>query len=447
MEKVAKGIIILASNQILPRNYAANSLPFRQDSTMLYFTGIDSPDIFVVLDCESGDAWLIGNEPTVEDAIWSGHQSGLKELAESTGINKTLSVDDLKEKINRYKVENRTIHFLPPYTAGRIHLLSKMLEITHEEVKSGASEELIRAVIEQRSVKSEAEIAEIESALNEVTGPMHVMAMGMAVEGCYEHQIAAEIYRNVKAKDLEFAYPVICSVRGEVLHNESHRNQLKKGQLLLIDAGAESYNHYASDITRTSPVGGKFSTQQREIYEIVLTAQLKAIQALKPGVRYMDIHIEAARNITRGLIVLGIMRGNEEEAVSAGAHALFFPHGLGHMLGLDVHDMEDLGENLVGYDEFTSRSNQFGTAYLRLAKELRPGFVLTVEPGIYFIPPLIEQWHSRKKFDQFINYESLNSYLQFGGVRIEDNVVITESGCKILGKPIIKTIADIEALS
>ncbi len=446
MQKVAKGIILISANQVLPRNYLANSLPFRQDSTFLYYTGINIPDLFVAMDCEKGETFLAGNEPVIEDAIWNGIQKNLLELAETSGIVHTLSMNELKDKIGKYNIEKNGVHYLPPYTAQRKNILSELLGKTPEEIVAKVSVALSKAVIDQRSVKSEVEISEIEMVLNQVTGPMHEMVMTMAVEGNFEYQIVAEMYKAAKAHDLEFAYPVICSVHGEILHNETHQNRLKDGQLLLVDAGVESQNHYSSDITRTTPVGGKFSRQQLEIYQIVLEAQIKAIENIKPGITYREIHLNTARNITSRLTELGLMKGDTEEAVHAGAHALFFPHGLGHMLGLDVHDMEDLGEDLVGYDKTIKRSKQFGTAYLRLAKKLKPGYVLTVEPGIYFIPVLIDQWRKQKLFDQYINYTLLDKYLDFGGIRIEDNVQVTETGHKILGNRIIKTVEEIEAL-
>ena len=447
MESVKDGVIFFSANQVLPRNYAGNVLSFRQDSTFLYYTGIDLPDLLLLMDCQSGDVFLAGNETTLEEAVWSGPQPTLQELAETSGINRTFSFDELKNILNGYKAKHCTIHYTPPYTAQKILMLSELLDRKYEGVVPGASKKLIDAIIAQRSVKTEAEISEIESALNQVTGPMHELAMKMAQEGIFEYQIVAEMFRMAKEKDLEFAYPVICSVRGEVLHNELHKNKLQKDQLLLIDAGVESANHYASDITRTTPVGGKFNSQQKEIYEIVLSAQLRAIENLQPGIPYRDIHFNVARIITDGLKSLGLMKGDTEEAVQAGAHALFLPHGLGHMLGLDVHDMEDLGEDRVGYDESVTRSTQFGTAYLRMAKGLKSGYVLTVEPGIYFIPTLIEQWQKQKKWDQFIKFNVLVKYRNFGGIRIEDNVVITNTGFRVLGKPIKKTVSEIEALS
>jgi Xaa-Pro aminopeptidase len=444
--KVVEGIILCIANKVLPRNYAANSLPFRQDSTFLYYTGIDVPELIFIIDCNRGETILAGYEPTIEDAVWSGPQTSLKELAERAGITQTLSFDQLNNKIKRYRSDHCKIHYLPPYTAEKKILFSELLDRPIQKVTEEVSEILIDAVIEQRSIKSVSEINEIESVLNLVTGPMHESAMKMAVEGNYEHQVVAEMYRIAKVKNLDFAFPVICSVHGEVLHNESYINKLQNGQLLLVDSGVESINHYASDITRTTPVGGKFTLQQREIYEIVLETQDQAIKSLKPGIRYLDIHLNAAKNIANGLKMLGLMQGDVDEAVRAGAHALFFPHGLGHMMGLDVHDMEDLGENRVGYDKYTTRSKQFGTAYLRLARALKHGYVLTVEPGIYFIPALIDQWQAQGKYKDFINYDTVKKYLKFGGIRIEDNIVITDSGSRILGNPIKKNPEEIEGL-
>jgi Xaa-Pro aminopeptidase len=339
------------------------------------------------------------------------------------------------------------VHFLDPYIAERKIQLSQLLDLPLSKLASDSSEELKRAIISQRSIKSAEEIEEIELALNQVTGPMHVMAMQKARTGIYEYEIVAEMQRMAIAKGLEFAYPIICSVRGETLHNESYHNRLQKDQLLLIDSGVESPLHYASDITRTTPVDGKFNTRQKEIYSIVLKAQSEAIDAIQPNAKYIDIHLLAAKQITYGLTELGLMKGNAEEAVQSGAHALFFPHGLGHMMGLDVHDMEDLGEDLVGYDKETQRSTQFGTAYLRMGKTLQPGNVITVEPGIYFIPPLMDKWRSEKKFTDFINYDRLSAYYSFGGVRIEDNVMITSDGKKILGNAIPKGIKEIEEIA
>jgi Xaa-Pro aminopeptidase len=274
---------------------------------------------------------------------------------------------------------------------------------------------------------------------------MYETAMRMAQPGVYEKDIAGRIDGIAIAAAGATAFPTILTKNGQILHNHDHRNKLKKGDLVVVDAGAESPRHYAADITRTVPVGGKFSARQLEIYEIVLEAQETAIRAIAPGVPYKQVHLKVARTIAAGLRAVGLMKGDAEEAVAQGAHALFFPHGLGHMLGLDVHDMENLGENYVGYDETVERSKQFGLAYLRLAKELRPGYVLTVEPGLYFIPALIDKWKKEKKFRNFIAYEKLERYKTFGGIRIEDNVLVTKDGGRVLGKPIPKAPAKVEA--
>jgi Xaa-Pro aminopeptidase len=446
LKRVGSGVILLVANKHLPRNYAANTLPFRQDSSFLYYTGIDIPDLYCLLNCESGEEKLIGQEATIEDTIWSGSVESLEMIAQKASIAKTMEINRLTDLLTSCKDKKCVIHYLPPYTADRVLELGNLLGKTQKEIKSSASTDLIKAVISQRIIKSEAEVSEIETALNKATVPMYLTAMRMAKQGVYEYQIVAEMYKQAKEHNMEMAYPVICSVRGEVLHNESHNNKLEKGQLLLIDAGAESHLHYASDITRTIPVGGKFSDRQKAVYETVLEAQVQALNSIRPGVSYKEIHLQAALAIARGLKQIGLMQGDMEEAVRVGAHALFFPHGLGHSMGLDVHDMEDLGENLVGYDDEIKRSSQFGLAYLRMARVLQPGYVITVEPGIYFIPSLIDQWEADKKFAQFISYGELHKYLDFGGIRIEDNVFVTPTGGKVLGQPIPKTVSEIESL-
>ncbi|MBN1949641.1 MAG: aminopeptidase P family protein [Bacteroidales bacterium] len=443
---VKSGLILFISNYYQPRNYKSNPFPFRQDSSFFYYTGLNRTDLVFLIDTGTGEEWLSGYDPGIEDAIWSGPQQSLADLAIQAGIKYSLQLDNLKEIIRSAREKHRTVHFLPPYTEEKERTLADLIGLSAENVRKGQSEILIKAVVAQRSVKAPDEVSEIEKALDEVTGPMHIAAMKMAMPGLYEHQIVAEMYRIAKQKEMDFAYQVICSVRGETLHNESHRNKLQEGQLLLIDAGVESWNHYASDITRTWPVGGRFTEPQRAIYSIVLRAQMEAIKSVRPGVPFRDIHFQAAGIITEGLKELGLMKGDVQEAVECGAHALFFPHGLGHMLGLDVHDMEDLGEDYVGYGDGAKRSAQFGTAYLRLARQLQPGFVLTVEPGIYFIPELITKWKYEGLHKAFINFSALGDFLNFGGVRIEDNVLVTESGCRVLGKPIPKTLNEIEEL-
>jgi Xaa-Pro aminopeptidase len=443
---VASGVIIIFGNKLQPRNYPSNILPFRQDSNFLYYTGIDLPDLVCFIDCESNQEFLFGNDPTIEDTVWSGQKPKLNVLAGEAGIQNCFPFKDLSKYLRKAREKGRTIHYLPPYPPDRQLLLSELLHTSPEKLRSGVSVELIQSVVNQRSQKSGEEVGEIEWALENVTAPMHIMAMKMAIPGQHESHIAGEMLNFAQRHNVSPAYPAICSIQGEILHNESYLNMLSEGKLLLIDARAESPKHYASDITRTIPVGGKFSPAQRDIYELVLSTQEDAIRRIRPGVLFRDIHLEAARIIARGMKDLGFMKGNIDDAVNAGAHALFFPHGLGHMMGLDVHDMEDLGEDYVGYDKTVKRSKQFGTTYLRLARKLDPGFVITVEPGIYFISALIDLWANGKKFRNYIDYSRIQKYRDFGGIRIEDNILVTASGNRVLGPRIPKTCTEIEEL-
>jgi Xaa-Pro aminopeptidase len=300
-------------------------------------------------------------------------------------------------------------------------------------------------VVALRSVKEKLEVEEISRAVD-ITREMHTTAMKMAHPGIFEREIAGRIEGIALSHGTSVSFPIILSVDGQTLHNHYHGNLLEAGRMMVTDAGAETVNHYAGDITRTVPVGGKFNRRQKEIYEIVLEAENGSIEQIRPGIPYRDIHLGAARIIAEGLKNLGLMKGGVDEAVEAGAHAMFFPHGLGHMMGMDVHDMEGLGEDNVGYSDTVKRSKQFGTAYLRLGKELEAGYVLTVEPGIYFIPALIDKWRSEGKFTEFINYDKVENYKDFGGIRIEDDVLVTPDGYRILGKPIPKTISEIEEI-
>ncbi len=439
-ELANKGILLLFGNIEVPRNYKSNPFRFRQDSNFLYYIGIDQPNMAATIDTTSGEVVLYGVDLTAEDTIWIGDQPKLSEWAAKSGIDKVRDINTLSYHLQRAK----NLKYLPPYPADRRNYLAKLYFKTAPEVENDYSIEFIQAVVKQRSIKSDEEVAQIEDSLNRATSKLHIEAMKMSLPGEYEYRIAGAI-ESIMLKNLcTPAYNTICSVRGEILHNLNSHNQLQKGQLLLVDAGAENEMHYASDITRTTPVGGRFSQQQKEIYQIVLEAQNKSIQGLKPGITYKSLHLNAAKIIAQGLIDLGLISGGVEDVVQAGAHALFFPHGLGHMIGLDVHDMEDLGEDNVGYNQNIVRSEQFGTAYLRLGRELLPGFVVTVEPGIYFIPQLIQKWRHERRFVKMINYTKLEDYMNFGGIRIEDNILITKENYRILGAPIPKGIDEIE---
>jgi len=440
---VSTGLILFLGHEDSPMNYPANAYHFRQDSSFLYFFGLDTPSLAAVIDVDEKKDIIFGNDIDIEDIIWMGYLPTLKERAEKVGVKETSTLNDLPGVLEEAAKKGRPVHFLPPYRPETFLKLEKLLGLKPDEAKAKASGALVRAVIAQRSLKSEEEIREIETALK-TTYKMYITAMHMAQPGIYEKDIAGRIDGLAIAGGGATAFPTILTKNGQILHNHDHGNLLKRGDLLVVDAGAESPLHYAADITRTIPVGGKFSAKQKDVYEIVLAAQETAIKAIKPGLKYREIHLQIARVIASGMKNLGLMKGDIGEAVIQGAQALFFPHGLGHMLGLDVHDMENLGENYVGYDETVQRSKQFGLAYLRLAKELKPGYVLTVEPGVYFIPALIDKWRRENKFMHFIAYDKLEKYRDFGGIRIEDDVLVTKDGRKVLGKPIPKKPAKIE---
>ena len=438
------GILLFTGNDETALNYPNNTYKFRQDSTFLYYFGLDMPGMTGLIDMDDNKDYLFGYEFTVEDTVWMGPQQKLKELAGLVGIENVDSSDKLKKFLKSKKTKQSKIHFLPTYRGDQILKLADLLDENPYKLKGKFSKKLIEAVILQRSIKAEEEIAEIEYSM-EIAFQMHTTAMRMAKPGVIERDIAGAIEGISLSLGNGVSFHPIVSKNGQTLHNPYHTNVLKEGDLLVCDAGAESLLHYASDITRTTPVGGKFSYKQKEIYEIVLTAQKNAINMIKPGVKHSDVHLTAAKIIAAGLSQVGLMKGDINAAVKAGAHALFFPHGLGHMMGLDVHDMENLGEDYVGYDEKTKRSDQFGLAYLRLAKELKPGFVFTCEPGIYFIPELIDQWKAKKKFKNFIDYDKVEEYRDFGGIRIEDDILVTQTGYKVLGRPIPKEPDDVEA--
>ena len=437
-----KGIILLTGNSNSPINYKANVYQFRQDSNFLYFTGIDLPGLNATIDTSTGNTILYGDNISTDELIWTGEQISIQEWAFNSGIDEVKPAGQLIKDL----AGEQQILYTPPYRDEKKIFLSRILERDISDIDKGFSSELVEAIVSQRSIKSSEEIVQIENAINNTTLEFQVGAMKMAMPGEYECRIAAYIEETILRKKSRPAYRTICTVRGEILHNTSYEGKLEKGKLLLVDAGAESTRHYASDITRTTPVGGRFSNKQREVYEIVLKAQLEAIKGIRIGTEFKKIHLVAAKVITSGLISLGIMRGDEDEIVSKGAYALFFPHGLGHMLGLDVHDMEDLGEDYVGYDQNTKRDKTFGISNLRLGRKLQSGFVLTVEPGIYFIPSLIEKWKQENKFAQYIDYQVVEGYSELGGIRIEDNIHLTDNGPEIIGDPIPKSINEIEAL-
>lgn len=433
--KGLKGVGLFLGNVDSPINYPDNTFHFRQDSSFLYFFGLDFQRLAGIIDFETGEDFLFGDDADIADIIWIGPQIPLKENAARVGVKYSAGYSKLFEFITDTIKKGRKVHFLPPYRGENKILLEKLLGISIQQIQESASIQLIKAVIELRSLKEPEEIREIEKAC--ATGyQMHVTAMRMTKPGVWEQKIAGTIEGIALAGGGMTSFPIILSQNGETLHNHDHSKILKEGNLLLTDAGAESLLHYASDFTRTVPVGGKFTRKQREIYEIVLAANNRGTLLTKPGVTYLSVHLAVAEVIASGLKELGLMKGDVKEAVRNGAHAMFLPHGLGHMLGLDVHDMEDLGQIYVGYDDETRPVDQFGTAYLRLGRKLQPGFVITNEPGIYFIPALIDKWKNEKINADFINFDKVNKYLNFGGIRLEDDILVTETGSKIIGERI-----------
>ena len=385
---ISKGIAFFPANNEAPFNYPDNTYIYRQDSNFSYYFGLNHPDLVGVIDFETGEEILFGVEVTIDDVIWCGPLPSLKEQGDCIGISDCRDFNKFGEYIQQAIAKGRQIHILPTYRADTKIQCSEWLNCSINKVQDFVSLELIKAVIAMREVKSELEI--------------------------------------------------------QTLHNHGHHNVLKEGRMMVCDAGAETENYYASDFTRTTPVGGKFNTRQREIYEIVLAANQAVAEQTRPYMPYMVMHTLACRTLIEGLKGVGLMKGDTEEALMNGAHWLFMPHGLGHMLGMDVHDMEGLGETYVGYDDITPRSTKLGFSGLRCGKTLKPGFVVTDEPGIYFIPTLIDLWKAEGKFKEFINYDKLETYKDFGGIRIEDDLLITEDGCRILGRPIPKTVAEVE---
>ncbi len=440
---MGKGLLIFPGNLETPYNYPGNPYPFRQESSFLYFFGIDMPGLTGIIDNVGNKEYIIGEESSPESILWHGKQPSIKELAEQTGISQVLSVKEFL-KIKEKLFGKKPIHWLPVHRSETLLQLAWMLGKKPEAVQKDVSKELIKATVKLRSIKSAEEIKCIQKAVDTYAYCLK-LATNYIKEGMSEQVVAGQLEGFVKSHRAVLPFSSICTIRGEILHNTQYKNPLKNGKLLLIDSGAEStINHYCSDITRVFPISGKFSLLQKEIYEIVLNANKESVKMIRPGIAYKDIHLKACTVIAQGLKDLEFIKGNVADAVREGAHTLFFPHGLGHMMGLDVHDMEGLGEDFVGYDEKIKRTEKQGLSPLRLARELKTGFVLTVEPGIYFIPELIKKQKAEKKFNGFINYAKLEKYMDFGGIRLEDNVVVTDKSCDVLSKKIPKEIMDIE---
>lgn len=440
---VGRGIIIIPGNHEAPCNYKDNTYWFRQDSTFLYFFGLQREDLVGVLDCETGKDYIFANDYDIDDIIWTGPLPSVKELAASVGVENSGDMKALAEYCRKAVCNATRVHFLPPYRADIRADLAAWLGLDYHAVNSYASMELILACVKQRSIKSAEEIEEIEKAIATAYN-MHVGAMKLAMPGRYEYELAGFMEGEAWKGNGPVSFPVIMTVHGETLHNHGHNNRLEVGRMLVMDAGCETPMNYCSDITRSVPVGGKFDERQKAIYEIVLAANMEAARVTRPGITYKEVHTAASRVLAEGYKGLGILKGSVDDIVANGAHSLLMPHGLGHMMGLDVHDMENYGQINVGYDEETRPSEQFGLGSLRCGRRLQPGFVITDEPGCYFIPALIDKWHAEGTNKDFVNFDELEKWKDFGGIRIEDDVLVTETGARVLGKPIPKTVKEIE---
>lgn len=445
-QRLGHGVAVIFGNNDSPINYPANAYHFRQDSTMMYYTGLDRDGLALVIDCDNDREILFGDDIDLDDIVWMGFTPSVSTLAESSGISHSEPMKGLSRYL-KSGIADGTTRILPPYRYDNLLMLVEVTGLTSAQVRAHASVELIKAVIDQRAVKTAAEIAEIEKAC-EVGHKMHVTAMRMCRPGVTEREIAGAIEGISLSMGGGFSFLPIVSTHGEIQHGFPKPEPMQPGRLLLVDAGAETLSCYCSDNTRVTPVSGRFDSRQREIYSIVLAAHDRVAEIVRPGLKWRDAHFEAARVITNGLKELDILRGDTEEILAAGAHAIAFVHGLGHMMGMDVHDMEGLGQVYVGFDEeVRPQLDQFGTNFLRCGRRLQPGFVMTDEPGIYFIPHLIDAWRAEGKFKEFINYDKLDTYKDFGGIRLEDDLLITPDGSRYLGPHIPITIDEVEAMA
>jgi len=439
---VKSGILLFLGNDECGMNYTDNTFPYRQDSTFLYFFGSDYAGLNAIIDIDENREIIFGDELSIDHIVWMGTQPTIKEKSEAVGIKETAPLSNLKTYLEKALSKGQKVHHLPPYRPEHEIKLLDLLQVHPKIAAKNASAEFIQAVVNQRNYKSAEEIVQIEEAVN-ITAEMHLAAMRMARPGMKESEIAAKVQEVAIRAGGQLSFPTIATINGQTLHNHYHGNTLKSGDMVLIDCGAENKMHYSGDMSSTFPVDKTFTQRQKEIYQIALNAHEAAIAELRPGIRFKDVHLKVCKTIAEGMKQMGFMKGNLDEAIELGAHALFFQCGTGHMMGMDVHDMENLGEVCVGYNG-EAKSTQFGLKSLRLGRELESGFVLTIEPGIYFIPELIDMWKAEKRFEQFINYDKVEQYKNFGGLRNEEDFLITANGARLLGKPIPKSIKDVE---
>ena len=430
---VGEGVIVLFGNNESPANYPANGYtPFRQDSSFLYYFGQHRDGLVGVIDIDNDEEWLIGDDIDVEDIVWMGYTPSVADLAAEVGVVKIAPMAKLRSVCCCDTATNKTIHFLPPYRHDTKIQIMDLLGIHPSKQKEAASLKLIQAVVKMRATKSAEEIAYIDAACD-VGYVMHTTAQMLINPGVTERFVAGQVDGIARSLAQGNSFGTIFSQHGEIMHGSPSDALLEDGRLVLCDAGCE-LNDYCSDHTRTMPVNGKFTQRQLEIYSIVEECHDYVLQVAKPGVKYQDVHFAVCRLMTERLKELGLMKGDTDESVAAGAHAMFLPHGLGHMMGMDVHDMEGLGQIYVGFDDETRPNlEQFGTNCLRMGRRLEPGFVVTDEPGIYFIPHLIDLWRKEGHCKEFLNFDKLETYKDFGGIRIEDDLLITEDGCRFMG--------------
>jgi len=443
--KVGSGLILFLGNDESGMNYRDNVYPFRQDSTFLYYFGLDVASVHAVIDIDNDQEVIFGNELTLDDIVWTGPKEPLHEKAAKVGIAQVKPLAAISAYLHDVLSRKQSIHFLPPYRGEHALKLQEWLHIAPAEAAQRASVRLIKAIVSMRSYKTGEEVAEIEKAVD-TSVDMHLEFMRITRPGMTEKEVAGKLQSIAIGRGGDISYPVILTVNGEILHTHTRDLVMQDGQMSLCDAGAETAMRYCGDLTRTIPTGKRFTTIQREMYEIVLNAQEAAVAACKPGILFKDVHTLAATKLLEGLKQVGVIKGDPAEAVAHDVHTLFFQCGLGHMMGLDVHDMENLGEQYVGYTEDLKKGTAFGWKSLRLGRALEPGFVVTVEPGLYLIPTLIDRWKAENKLSQFIDYNELEKLRDFTGVRIEDDVLITEDGSRVLGKELVKSVAGVEGM-
>ena len=439
-ENFKDGLILIMGNNFSPLDCEDNTYPFIQDATFKYYFGIDHNGLIGIIDIDKNEEIIFGNDYTMSDIIWMGKQKFLKELAIEVGVEKFIE----KEELKKYLENRKNIRFTNQYRTDNIMYLSSILNINPFKFDKNISFDLVKVIIKQRNIKDKIEIEEIEKAVD-ITKEMHLSAMRNVKAGIKEYELVAEVEKQPRKYNAYYSFQTILSKNGQILHNHSHLNSLKDGDLVLLDCGALSDEGYCGDMTTTFPVSGKFTERQKTIHNIVRDMFDRAKDLAKAGIAYKEVHLEACKVLAGNMKKLGLMKGEVEDIVNLGAHALFMPHGLGHMMGMTVHDMENFGEINVGYEEGEKKPTQFGLSSLRLAKKLEIGNVFTIEPGIYFIPELFEKWKNEKLYEEFLNYDEIEKYMDFGGIRMERDILIQEDGTsRILGDKFPRTADEIE---